>query len=76
MSGDTEDMVSKLSESFLDLGLPNDVRILDLACGVGVVAEELRNHGYINIDGLDPVKGYLATAQEKKLYRVSKKEKD
>ena len=59
-----------LSEVFLDLRLPREARILDVACGTGIVAEELRPHGYDNIDGLDPVKGYLATAQDKKLYRV------
>ena len=59
-----------LSEVFLELRLPREARILDVACGTGIVAEELRPHGYDNIDGLDPVKGYLATAQDKKLYRV------
>ena len=46
-------------------------RVLDVACGVGNVAEEIREGGgYNNIDGLDPVKGYLETAQAKKLYKV------
>ena len=60
-----------LSEVFLELNLPREARILDVACGTGIVAEELRPHGYDNMDGLDPVKGYLETAQHKKLYRVS-----
>ena len=60
-----------LSEVFLELNLPREARILDVACGTGIVAEELRPHGYDNMDGLDPVKGYLETAQHKNLYRVS-----
>ena len=65
-----ENRRTTLSEVFLDLRLPRNARILDVACGTGIVAEELRQHGYDNIDGLDPVKGYLETAQDKKLYRV------
>ena len=65
-----ENRRTTLSEVFLDLNLPRNARILDVACGTGIVAEELRPHGYDNIDGLDPVKGYLETAQDKKLYRV------
>merc|ERR1712012_1355451 len=42
-------------------------RILDLACGPGNVAFILRDHGYTNIDGLDPSSGLLAAAQEKGL---------
>ena len=67
------DRRTTLSEVFLDLKLPQSARILDVACGTGIVAEELRQRGgYDNIDGLDPVKGYLETAQDKKLYRVRK----
>ena len=61
---------STISESFLSLNLDKEVKILDVACGIGVVAEEIRPHGYTNIDGLDPVEGYLQVAQEKKLYKV------
>ena len=66
-----DDRRTTLSEVFLDLRLPQSARILDVACGTGIVAEELRQRGgYDNIDGLDPVRGYLETAQDKKLYRV------
>ncbi len=63
-----------ISEIFLDLNLPKDVRILDVACGIGVVAEELKPFGYDNIDGLDPVEGYLVAAKAKGLYKNVYKE--
>ena len=43
----------------------SDVRIMDMACGVGAVAEEIALYGYKNVDGLDPIKGYLEAAQSK-----------
>ena len=36
-----------------------------MACGVGAVAEEIAMYGYKNVDGLDPIKGYLEAAQSK-----------
>jgi ubiquinone/menaquinone biosynthesis C-methylase UbiE len=58
-----------IGEIFLKLHLDKNVRIIDIACGTGAVAEELIAGGYNNIDGLDPRKGYLAVAREKSLYR-------
>merc|ERR1712119_205338 len=47
-----------------------NTRILDLACGPGNVAFIPRNeHGYTNVDGLDPSSGLLAAAQAKGLYQ-------
>ncbi len=64
-------MVRKtLSEVFLELNLERGVRVLDVACGVGNMAEDLSHQGYTNIDGLDPVQGYLDTAKSKGLYKV------
>merc|ERR1719234_2605012 len=59
-----------LVEEFLLQGITDkNTKILDLACGPGNVAFILRNeHGYTNIDGLDPSSGLLAAAQEKGLY--------
>ena len=57
-----------IGETFLALKLDKSVRILDVACGAGAVAQELVQRGYTNIDGLDSMKGYLEVAQEKKLY--------
>lgn len=61
---------STLAKVFVSLELDKSIRILDVACGTGIVAEELRNHGYSNIDGLDPVAGYLKVAEYKRLYKV------
>jgi 2-polyprenyl-3-methyl-5-hydroxy-6-metoxy-1,4-benzoquinol methylase len=69
-----EDAVAKrttIAEVFLDLNLDRGVRIIDVACGIGVVAEELAPHGYNNIDGLDSSKGYIEVAKSKNLYKVS-----
>ena len=61
---------TKLTDVFLGLDLDRSVRILDVACGTGIVAEEIRSKGYCNVDGLDPVQGYLTVAQSKGLYKV------
>eukprot|EP00095_Tigriopus_kingsejongensis_P009952 snap_masked-scaffold17_size721972-processed-gene-0.12 protein:Tk09952 transcript:snap_masked-scaffold17_size721972-processed-gene-0.12-mRNA-1 annotation:"sugar transporter erd6-like 16-like" len=58
-----------LCEEFLNLKLDKDVRILDVACGAGNVAYILKDHGYTNIDGLDPSSGLLKAAQTKKLFK-------
>lgn len=58
-----------LVEEFLALKMEKDVRILDVACGAGNVAYLLRQHGYANIDGLDPSQGLLNAAMEKLLYQ-------
>jgi len=58
-----------LVEEFLALKMDPDVRILDVACGAGNVAHLLHEHGYTNIDGLDPSQGLLNAAMGKKLYQ-------
>ncbi len=58
-----------MSEVFLTLGLPRSALILDVACGVGNVAADLRDAGYHRLDGMDPVRGYLETAAASGLYR-------
>ena len=59
-----------ISSYFLGLNLPKDIRILDVACGIGVVGKELKAEGFGNIDGLDPVKGYLEASKEEGIYKV------
>ena len=54
-----------LGESFMQLNLDKSVRIIDIACGTGAVALDLQAKGYTNIDGLDPMKGYIG---ETKIY--------
>ena len=44
-----------------------------MACGVGAVAEEIAMYGYKNVDGLDPIKGYLEAAQSKGVFLLIKK---
>ena len=58
-----------VGQTFLRLDLDKNVRIIDIACGIGAVAIELIEAGYKNIDGLDPMKGYLEVAKSKKLYK-------
>ena len=58
-----------IGETFLNLNLEKDVNIIDIACGTGVVADELKEHGYHNIDGLDPMKGYIEVTKQKNLYK-------
>ena len=45
-----------------------------MACGVGAVAEEIAMYGYKNVDGLDPIKGYLEAAQSKGIFLLVKKD--
>jgi len=58
-----------LVDEFLTLGQDKQAKILDVACGPGNVAYILKDHGYTNIDGLDPSQGLLDAAMEKKLYK-------
>ena len=58
-----------IGEAFLNLNLDKSVKIIDIACGIGNVAAELVAEGYENIDGLDPIKGYLEVAKQRKLYQ-------
>ena len=44
-------------------------QILDVACGTGVVGQELREAGYTKVDGLDPSQGYLNGAMAKGIFR-------
>jgi len=57
-----------LVDEFLTLDQDKQAKILDVACGPGNVAYILKDHGYTNIDGLDPSQGLLDAAMEKKLY--------
>ena len=52
-----------------DFGYNNDVSILDLGCGTGLVGEQLYKHGYKNIDGLDCCQELLKVAETKSVYR-------
>ena len=61
----TADLLSKYLQS---LGYSKDARILDLGCGSGIVAEELKKRGYTNMDGVDLCVELMAKAKEKGIY--------
>ncbi|XP_046864285.1 methyltransferase-like protein 27 [Xenia sp. Carnegie-2017] len=65
----------QLDEKLKELNLNNDVRILDLGCGTGLVGEQLYNMGYKNIDGIDFSDELLKVAESKKVYRYLRKGK-
>ena len=43
--------------------------MLDVACGTGVVGEEVREAGYTMVDGLDPSRAYLEGAMDRGIFR-------
>lgn len=49
--------------------LPRDARILDAACGTGLVGESLYRFGFRALEGLDLSPGMIAVAQRKNVYR-------
>ena len=60
--------VENFTRKLKQYGYVNDVRILDVGCGTGLVAEQLHKHGYKNIDGVDFSPEMLKLAKEKGLY--------
>jgi len=48
--------------------LPRDARVLDAACGTGLVGESLRRFGFGDIHGLDLSPGMIAVAGRKQIY--------
>ncbi|XP_073335679.1 methyltransferase-like protein 27 [Pagrus major] len=43
--------------------------VLDVACGTGLVAEQMKTYGFRNFVGIDGSKGMLEEAQRKELYQ-------
>ncbi|XP_076819520.1 methyltransferase-like protein 27 [Clavelina lepadiformis] len=61
-----------LQETKKDL---DNCKILDIACGTGLVAQGLRNDGFKgSIDGIDGSEGMLKIAEEKGLYQILKEQ--
>ena len=58
-----------LCDAVLELNLDKNSKIIDVACGAGNVPFILKDHGYTNIDGLDPSQGLLDAAMKKGLYK-------
>ncbi|XP_069114659.1 methyltransferase-like protein 27 [Argopecten irradians] len=46
-----------------------NVYILDVAAGTGMVGERLIKHGFVKVDALDPSQGMLDEAREKGVYQ-------
>ncbi|XP_033762370.1 methyltransferase-like protein 27 [Pecten maximus] len=51
-------------------GAKEDVRILDVAAGTGLVGEQLAKQGFIRVDALDPSEGMLIEAKSKNVYQA------
>lgn len=47
---------------------PADVKIIDFACGTGLIGQKLQQHGFTNITGIDISPGMLEIASEKGCY--------
>ncbi|XP_071104275.1 methyltransferase-like protein 27 [Haliotis cracherodii] len=45
-----------------------NVKILDVAAGTGMAAFEMRKHGFVHIDGLEPSQNMLDEAKKSNLY--------
>ena len=60
--------VELLTQKLKEFGYTNEACIMDLACGTGLVGEQLSNRGYKNIDGVDLVPELLQVAKEKGIY--------
>ncbi|XP_055148831.1 methyltransferase-like protein 27 isoform X2 [Symphalangus syndactylus] len=50
-------------------GLPHSALILDVACGTGLVAAELRARGFLQLHGVDGSPGMLEQARARGLYQ-------
>ena len=47
----------------------DQVEVLDMGCGTGLVGKYLGEYGFTNIDGVDASTGMLAESREKGVYR-------
>ena len=59
----------KCVEAFLKLDLNRNISILDLACGTGLLGEEVGKNGYELVDGLDGSLGMLGQARKQGIFR-------
>ena len=57
------------SEALLKHETRKDCEIIDIGCGTGLVGEELKSSGFLNIWGLDVSSKMIAIAKKKQIYR-------
>ena len=57
------------SKAFSTYELRKSCNIIDIGCGTGLVGEELKSSGFLNIWGLDVSSKMIAIAKKKKVYR-------
>ena len=60
----------KIAANFCDILIPDkSAKIIDIGAGTGFVGEYLLKHGFNNVDALEPAKGMLVQAKEKRVYK-------
>ena len=59
----------RVGELFMERVQEREARIVDVACGTGLVGEVLYQSGYASIDGIDFSDGMLERARERGVYR-------
>ena len=57
------------SKVFQSLVPQRESKILDVACGTGLVGEELQNMGYVNVDGCDFSAEMINVSRDRKVYQ-------
>jgi len=57
------------SKAFSTYELRKSCKIIDIGCGTGLVGEELKSSGFLNIWGLDVSSKMIAIAKKKQIYR-------
>ena len=57
-----------ISMAFEEYKIPKDARILDIACGSGLIVRTLAKKGYKTFDGIDASQKMLEKAREFNLY--------
>jgi predicted TPR repeat methyltransferase len=66
--GDHEWRMPEIMAGLIAWLLPRDARILDAACGTGLIGEHLARYGFDQVYGLDLSPGMLEVARRKQAY--------
>ena len=54
--------------AFKDFKIPTEVKVLDVACGSGLLAQALAKEGYKHFDGIDASEGMIERAKKLGVY--------